>query len=156
MKKGIQSADLPIVTCAGSPGERGEQHGEALRGLIAQGLGTWAESIASAHGVASDAYIHGFVEGTDFLSAIQRWTPGLLEEIEGIARASAQPWPWIYAYNLLDEEWTWARDQQAGTAPGCTAAGLRLRTGRRSWRRRWISPISTTAPRQSSASSRMT
>src|SRR3954454_15567741 len=109
MKQGVQSADLPVVTCAGSPGECGEQHGEALRGLIAEGLGTWAESIASAHAVAPDAYFQRFVQGTDFLPAIQHWTPALLEEIEGIARASAQPWPWIYAYNLLDEEWTWAR-----------------------------------------------
>jgi isopenicillin-N N-acyltransferase-like protein len=123
MNQGKQTADLPVVTCAGSPGERGERHGEALRGLIAAGLGTWAESIASAHGVAPDTYIHGFVQGTDFLPAIQRWTPGLLDEIEGIARGSAQPWQWIYAYNLLDEEWTWAKDQQAGTAPGCTVAG---------------------------------
>ncbi len=126
---GTQTGDLPVVTCAGSPGERGEQHGEALRGVIAEGLGNWAESIASAHGVAPDAYIHGFVQGTDFLPAIQRWTPGLLDEIEGIARGSAQPWQWIYAYNLLDEEWTWARDQKAGTAPGCTVAGFAPRDG---------------------------
>ena len=46
------------------------------------------------------------------------------EVIEGIARGSAQPWQWIYAYNLLDEEWTWARDQKSGIAPGCTVAGF--------------------------------
>jgi hypothetical protein len=120
----IQTTGLPVVTCAGTPGEQGERHGEALRGLIAEGLGRWAESIASTHGVAPDTYIAGFVEGTDFLPAIRRWTPGLLDEIEGIARGSAQPWQWIYAYNLLDEEWTWASDQKAGTAPGCTVAGF--------------------------------
>jgi isopenicillin-N N-acyltransferase like protein len=124
MNSSIQAAGLPVVTCTGSPAERGEQHGEALRGLIAEGLGRWAESIASTHGVAPDTYIAGFEEGTDFLPAIRRWTPGLLDEIEGIARGSAQPWQWIYAYNLLDEEWTWARDQKAGTAPGCTVAGF--------------------------------
>jgi hypothetical protein len=74
--------------------------------------------------VAPNAYFRDFVQGTDFLPAIQRWTPGLLDEVEGIARGSAQPWQWIYAYNLLDEEWTWARDQKAGTAPGCTVAGF--------------------------------
>src|SRR5829696_9012526 len=121
---GMQTADLPVVTCAGAPGERGERHGEALRGSISDGLGRWAESIAATHRVDPDAYISGFVQGTDFLPAIRRWTPGLLDEIDGIARGSAQPWQWIYAYNLLDEEWTWARDQKAGTAPGCTVAGF--------------------------------
>jgi isopenicillin-N N-acyltransferase like protein len=129
MNSSIQAAGLPVVTCTGSPAERGEQHGEALRGLIAEGLGRWAESIASTHGVAPDTYIAGFVEGTDFLPAIRRWTPGLLDEIEGIARGSAQPWQWIYAYNLLDEEWTWASDQKAGTAPGCTVAGFATEDG---------------------------
>ena len=124
MSSGIQTADLPVVTCAGSPADRGERHGEALRGLIADGLGRWAESVASTHGLAPDAYIAGFVQGTDFLPAIRRWTPGLLDEIEGIARGSAQPWEWIYAYNLLDEEWTWASERKAGTAPGCSVAGF--------------------------------
>jgi isopenicillin-N N-acyltransferase-like protein len=124
MNSGIQATDLPVVTCAGSPGERGEQHGEALREMITEGLARWAESIGSTHGVNPDAYIAGLVHGTEFLPAIQRWTPGLLDEIEGIARGSAQPWQWIYAYNLLDEEWTWARDQKSGIAPGCTVAGF--------------------------------
>jgi isopenicillin-N N-acyltransferase-like protein len=120
----LQTTDLPVVTCAGAPARRGEQHGEALRKVIAHGIGRWAESIAASHGVDPDAYIAGFVHGTEFLPAIQRWTPGLLDEIEGIARGSAQPWQWIYAYNLLDEEWTWARDQKSGIAPGCTVAGF--------------------------------
>src|SRR5215208_2282221 len=124
MGSGMQTTDLPVVTCSGAPGERGERHGEELRGLIAEGLGRWAESIAAIHGVAPDTYIAGFVQGTDFLPAVWRWTPGLLGEVEGIARGSAQPWQWIYAYNLLDEEWTWASERKAGTAPGCTVAGF--------------------------------
>src|SRR5215213_1225218 len=124
-----QTGDLPVVTCAGLPGERGEQHGEALRGQIAEGLGKWAETIASTHGVAPDAYFGSFVQGTNFLPAIKRWTPGLLDEVQGIARGSAQPWQWIYAYNLLDEEWTWARERKAGSAPGCTAVGFATEDG---------------------------
>ncbi len=124
MNRGMETGDLPVVTCVGTPGERGQQHGEVLRGLIAEGLGRWAESIASVHSVAPDAYIAGFVQGTDFLPAIRRWTPGLLDEIEGIARGSAQPWQWIYASNLLDEEWTWASERKAGSAPGCSVAGF--------------------------------
>ena len=66
---------------------------------------------------STDAYIHGFVQGTDFLPPSSAGHPGLLEELEGVARGSAQPWPWIYAYNLLDEEWTWARNQESGHCP---------------------------------------
>ena len=73
--------------------------------MITEGLGRWAESIGATHGVDPDAYIAGFVHGTEFLPAIQPLDPGPLDEIEGIARGSAQP-QWIYAYNLLDEEWT--------------------------------------------------
>ena len=115
---------LPVVHCAGPPRERGEQHGEALRDEIAGGLARWAEAIASTHGVAPNTYIVGFVQGTDFLPAIRRWTPDLLDEIEGIAQGAGQAWEWIYAYNLLDEEWTWASDQKAGSGPGCTVAGF--------------------------------
>lgn len=116
---------MPVVTCAGTPGARGEAHGEELRTLIADGLGRWAEAIAAAHDVAPDAYIADFVAGTDYLPAIRRSTPDLLAEIEGICRGSGQPWEWIYAYNLLDEEWTWARARRAGMAPG--RRRLRLR-----------------------------
>ena len=118
------TADLTVVTCAGGLRERGEQHGEALRDPIAAGLARWAAAIAAAHGIDPDVYIAAFVRGTDFLPAIRRWTPDLMAEIDGIARGADQPWEWIYAYNLLDEEWTWARGRRAGTAPGCTVAGF--------------------------------
>jgi hypothetical protein len=119
-----RTATMPVVTCAGAPRERGEAHGETLRELIASGLAWWAESIAAAHRVEPDDYIARFIQHTDYLPAIRRWTPGLLEEAEGIARGAGQPWEWIYAYNLLDEEWTWARAFRNGSGPGCTAAGV--------------------------------
>jgi hypothetical protein len=106
---GAQPRELPVVTCAGTPAERGIQHGEALREQIAQGLGAWSEAIGERHGADPDGYLRQFVAGTHFLDAIRQWTPDLEEEIAGIARGANQPWEWIYAYNLLDEEWTWAR-----------------------------------------------
>lgn len=120
---GLESRELPVVTCAGTPEERGVQHGEALRDQIAQGLGAWSEAIGNLHGIVPDAYIRQFVQGTDFLGSIRQWTPDLEAEMAGIARGANQPWEWIYAYNLLDEEWTWAR-QAAAPGRGCTAVGL--------------------------------
>ena len=122
-------AGVEVVACAGTPKQRGEQHGEALRGRIADGLAQWADAIATAHGTDPDAYVSAFVRGTDFLPAIRRWTPRLLDEVEGIARGSGQPWEWIYACNLLDEEWTWARARRLGDPPGCTVAGFAPQDG---------------------------
>jgi hypothetical protein len=115
---------VEVIACEGTPRQRGEQHGEALRDRIADGLARWAAAIAAAHGVDPDAYITDFTHGTDYLPAIRRWTPKLLDEIDGIARGSGQPWEWIYACNLLDEEWTWARARRLGTPPGCSVAGF--------------------------------
>ena len=66
----VRRGELPEVTCAGTPRQRGEQHGEALRGQIGDGLGRWAEAIAATHGIAPDAYIADFVQGTYYLPAI--------------------------------------------------------------------------------------
>ena len=120
---GTEHRALPVVACSGTPEERGAQHGEGLRSQIAQGLGAWSGAIGDRHDVDPDAYIRRFVQGTNFTDAIRQWTPDLEAEIAGIARGANQPWEWIYAYNLLDEEWTWAR-QVAAPGRGCTAVGL--------------------------------
>jgi isopenicillin-N N-acyltransferase-like protein len=116
-------ADLPFVTCAGAPSVRGETHGEALRERIRDGLGNWLEAIGKTHEIDPDAYLQEFIQGTDYLPAIERWTPDLLEEMAGIARGANQPWERIYAYNLPDEEWHWAKSRLAGEI-GCSAFGL--------------------------------
>ncbi len=116
--------ELEIVSCVGSPRQRGEQHGEALRGKIADSLARWAEAITNVHHMDPDVYITEFVQGTNYVPAIQRWTPQLLEEMEGIARGADQPWARIFACNLLDEEWTWSSTRRRDPAPGCTAAGF--------------------------------
>lgn len=117
-------AGVPRVDCRGGARERGEQHGEALRGRIAAGLARWEAAVAAPRGVSLDRYVEAFLRGTDFLPAIRRWTPDLLDEITGIARGAGQPWERIFAFNLLDEEWTWRRGYRPGAPPGCTVVGF--------------------------------
>src|SRR5262245_51467532 len=119
-----RKTETPIVSTEGTPEQRGETHGEHLRRLIGDGIGRWAESIASTHGLHPNDYIAAFVAGTDYLPAIKRRTPDLLDELKGIARGSGQPWDWIYAFNLLDEEWTWSKKRGKDLPPGCTAVGI--------------------------------
>ena len=94
--------------------------------MIAEGLGRWAESIASTHG--STRCLYRRIRARNGISpAIRRWTPGLLDEIDGIARGSAQPWQWIYAYNLLDEDGPGRVSWKRAPPPAAQSPGLRRR-----------------------------
>jgi isopenicillin-N N-acyltransferase-like protein len=68
-------------------------------------------------------YIAGFLGKTDFLPAIERWTPGLLDEVRGIAEGAGQPFETILTYNLMDEEWSYG-SEKLGEEPGCTVTCL--------------------------------
>ncbi|MCC6314592.1 MAG: 6-aminopenicillanic acid acyl-transferase [Thermomicrobiales bacterium] len=114
---------LLTVDCVGGPRERGRAHGEVLRESIADGLGRWMEAIARRQGMDPDAYVAEFLAATEFLPAIRRWTPDLEVEIAGIAEGADQPLARMLAFNLLDEEWEFAK-ARAALAPGCTVACL--------------------------------
>jgi isopenicillin-N N-acyltransferase like protein len=123
----LETATMPVVTCFGEPRRRGRIHGEELRDTIAAGTGRWLEALGSRHGIDPDDYLRGFLDDTDHLPAIRRWTPDLLEEVRGIAEGADQPFLRILAYNLMDEEWSYGQGRRH-RAPGCTVACFR--TGR--------------------------
>jgi len=113
-----------VVDCGGAPRASGRAHGEQARDLIRLGLERWLDALGRRRGANPDEYLADFLAATDYLPAVRRWTPGLLEEIEGIAEGAGQPFARLFAYNLLDEEWGYARYRR-GAAPGCTVACLR-------------------------------
>jgi isopenicillin-N N-acyltransferase like protein len=116
------AAHLPIVPCVGAPRQRGEAHGEALRAPIRATLERWLDSLRRAGQPDPHAYLRDFLRRTDYLAAMAQWTPGLLDEIRGIASGAGLPSEQLFAYNLLDEEWWFARSQ-ARPAAGCTVIG---------------------------------
>lgn len=87
---------------------RGEAHGEALRHLIAEGLDRWRDSIA-ATGSEPLAWIQEFVAVTRYRSAVERWTPELLDEIAGIAAGAGVDETTMFAFQLVDEQWAYIR-----------------------------------------------
>lgn len=122
-----QTRQLPIVVCAGSGRERGRAHGEALRATIQRTVGAWTETISLREGVPAETYFARFLRSTNFVPAIERYTPGLLDEVRGIAEGADMPFDTIFSYNLMDEEWTFSRAEEP--EPGCTVACL-LKGGR--------------------------
>jgi isopenicillin-N N-acyltransferase-like protein len=107
-----------IVDAAGKPRELGQAHGEQARDAIARGLDRWRDELAT-HGRDAEALWRALSRESGFRDAAERWTPGLLEEIEGIAEgANADP-DAVFATNCLDEAWWWGR-----ASGGCTAVAL--------------------------------
>ncbi|MDB5056660.1 MAG: family cysteine protease [Chloroflexi bacterium] len=104
------SGAIRSIVLEGSPRERGRTHGETLRPVITQGVQRWKESISAATGLRPAEYIEQFVESTNFMPAIERWALHLLEEVRGIAEGAALSFRDGYAYQLMDEEWSFRTD----------------------------------------------
>jgi isopenicillin-N N-acyltransferase like protein len=94
-----------VVECSGGARERGRAHGEALRAQIHGLLERWDADVAARLGRAPEGLVAELVGGTGFVAAIGRHTPGLLEEVRGIAEAAGASFERVLALNLMDEEW---------------------------------------------------
>jgi len=116
----VDVAIARIVECHGSPAAMGEMHGEATRDLIAETLDAW-RTLISGRAPAEFDPIARLLAETNFLPAIDRHAPDLLEEVRGIARGANQPFETMLVYNLMDEEWSF-RTGRLG--PGCTAIAV--------------------------------
>ena len=116
-----------VVTLSGTPHERGVQHGKALRDEIGTLVASWKANLRESHGVDPDAFIAKFLEQTDFAPAIEKWTPGLMEEVRGIAEGAGVDFPTMFAFQLPDEIWA-----NAGEIVGdkCTSIGVGAREDR--------------------------
>lgn len=120
------SRALPVIELAGSPLQRGRKHGEALRPMIRELVGQWKSRLASAWG-DPDAYIQGFLNDTRFPEAVGRWTPGLMEEVRGIAEGSGIDFDTAFAFQCVDEEWWYSRNRRHGwkaAADKCSVVGV--------------------------------
>jgi len=105
----------------GSPYERGLAHGETLRSQIHEVVGRWKGEVAHMYQMDADQAIARFIRGTDFAPAIQRWTPDLLDEIQGIAAGADMDWETILAFQLLDEMWS---NEDVFYAEHCSSLGF--------------------------------
>jgi isopenicillin-N N-acyltransferase-like protein len=117
---------LQVLELAGSPRERGRAHGEALRSQIVDYLGVWKEALGQDTGLDPGEYLSRFVRETNFMPAVERWTPGLLAEVQGIAEGSGVDFDTIWAVQLGDEEWWYRRDLKlaASDSDGRQCSGL--------------------------------
>ncbi len=128
----MATESIPVVELRGAPRERGRAHGEALRDQIAAVREQWRESLTARFGIDPAAFIETFLAETRFVDAMRRWTPTLLQEIEGIAEGSGRAREETLAFQFMDEEWWFGatRLRRAGAAANrCSIVATRGRGG---------------------------
>ncbi len=118
---------LKIVELDGSSRERGVQHGRALKQEIAQVVALWQADLEKGAKQPADAFLKEFLGATNFLPAVERWTPGLLDEVRGIAEGSGQSFDTMFAFQLVDEIWVYLNQRNAHH---CSGLGVPQRDGR--------------------------
>jgi isopenicillin-N N-acyltransferase-like protein len=110
------------VELSGSAYERGVQHGKALKSDIANILGRFKADLKTSRKRDPDSLITEFLRATDFIPAIKKWTPDLLDEVKGIADGSGQTFETIFAYQLPDEIWVYFDKQDNNHCSGMGVA----------------------------------
>ncbi|SKA06562.1 isopenicillin-N N-acyltransferase like protein [Enhydrobacter aerosaccus] len=113
-------APFPLIDLTGSPRERGRQHGQAVPDRIKRGIAMYAETLL-ASGVAWKDLER---RAEALVPTIDKFDPGYVEEMRGIAEGSGQPFAGIVLMNARTELVVAARRQhiEKHFPDGCTAA----------------------------------
>ena len=98
---------LKIVTVSGNGYERGYQHGQQMKKEIAELMLLWKKDLEQNFQMPADTFIHNFLSATDFIPAIKKYTPDILDEVRGIAKGSDQSFNDLLAFQLVDEYWVY-------------------------------------------------
>jgi sugar phosphate isomerase/epimerase len=115
---------LRVIELKGTPYMRGHTHGQSLKLEIQELIKRWKADLEKTYSVPATTYIETLLEASDFEPAIERWTPGLLDEVRGIADGAGIDFQTMYAFQLVDE--TWVMSDDLGLAK-CTAIAARRR-----------------------------
>jgi isopenicillin-N N-acyltransferase-like protein len=121
-----QEEKLRVLKLEGTPYNRGQAHGRALKLQIQELVKRWQADIEKSYSVSAAAYIRKLLEASDFMPAIERWTPGLLDEVRGIADGAGVDFRTMFAFQLIDETWVMSPDL---VFPKCTSIAARKRGG---------------------------
>lgn len=118
----------PSVVATGAAAQIGEAHGAALRAQIHAHLRRWKQALTERHGEPADDLIRRFVDTGRFRSAVDRHTPWLADEVDGIGRGADIAATDAWFLQLMDESW---QQQRLFRREHCTAFGAV--EGARSW-----------------------
>jgi len=114
-----------LLKVSGSGRHRGIQYGQAKADAIRGHIGRWKSALVEDLGCDPAEYIRTFLSDTNFLPAARKFTPDLIDELQGIAEGADVAFDDILVRMLSDEE-PWYRRElkiEALRGGGCTSIG---------------------------------
>ncbi len=121
----MTSSSTVTVCLDGSPRHRGQIHGESLRATIRDLLSVWDADVGEEVDMDLTSYLRRFEEETDFVPAMERWAPALVEEVVGIAEGANIPLNVCRCLQCMDEHWTHLdRLQGTGVPSTCSTVAV--------------------------------
>lgn len=105
----MNTDDMPVLRVSGSPRARGRAVAEELGDTFKDAVRKWFDVTGRARGRNPEQYLREFLAATSHRSICARLSPNLLEEIAGMAEASGFAEDLMFASQLHDEEWLYAR-----------------------------------------------
>lgn len=118
-----QQSKIRVLTLEGSPKERGRVHGDTLKSQILEILERYKYLLHLNLHKDPDSLIEYFLSSTNFLSAVKKWAPLLLEEIEGIAEGVGVDFKEIFALQMAAHDEGWWFFQRSATPESCSSLG---------------------------------
>ena len=128
MKMIKETSKIKVLTLEGSPKERGYIHGETLKTEIIEILERYKYSLKINYNKNPDQLIDYFLSNTNFLTAVKKWSPHLLEEIEGIAEGVGTEFKEIFAMQMVAHDEGWWFFQNPSSFEKCSSIGC-FKTG---------------------------
>ncbi len=113
---------LPILHLNGTAYENGLLHGKLLQKEINELVGLWKQHLEEKYQIPADTFINIFLDSTNYIPSIKKWTPELLDEVKGISKGSGVNFHTLFAFQLIDEIWTNAR--LINIPHHCTSVGI--------------------------------
>lgn len=91
------------ILLEGSPRNRGLTHGATLKREIAELIDLWKDTLRTKFQTEPDELISKFLKKTNYITAIQKFTPEVFEEVKGIAEGACIDVDTVFAFQLMDE-----------------------------------------------------
>ena len=134
----MKTPDMPLIHLTGDARQRGLHYGKIAADLIGRNLQSWlgdlggfSRRMGQTSAVDTEGYLQEFYSSTQYLEAIEQWSPELLEEIRGIAEGAGQPFLQVLGLQLMDEEWLFGlRRGLARPSSKCSAFGVHQGTSK--------------------------